>query len=118
MEAPGPVVVCVMERDQMSRYLAMAAELRTAGIRAEVFMGGGNMGKQLKYADRRAAPVAVIEGPDERGEGVVQLKDLVLGARLASEIESHEEWRAQPAQSTVPRHALVAEVQALLARRS
>ena len=37
-------------------------ELRAAGIRAEVFLGGGNMGRQLKYADQRASPVAVIEG--------------------------------------------------------
>ena len=45
----------------------------------------------------------MIEGGDERARGVVQLKDLALGARLAAEIETHEDWKAQPAQVEVPR---------------
>jgi histidyl-tRNA synthetase len=74
------------------------------------------MARQLKYADKRAAPVAVIEGSDEAARGVVQLKDLALGARLAAEIESHEAWASQPAQIEVPRDRLVEEVRAMLAR--
>jgi histidyl-tRNA synthetase len=112
----GPVVILPMDRDRMADYQTMCAELRNAGIRAEVFLGGGNMAKQLKYADRRAAPVAVIEGADERAQGIVTLKDLALGARLAAEIETHEEWKAQPAQISVPRADLVAEVRRMLAR--
>ncbi len=115
-EAPGPVVVTVMDRARMADYQKMAAELRAAGIRAEVFLGGGAMGKQLKYADRRGSPVAVIEGEDEKARGVVQLKDLALGARLAAEIETNEEWKAQPAQIEAPRGDLVAEVRRMLAR--
>ena len=114
--APGPVVVTVMDRDRMADYQAMAAELRAAGIRAEVFLGGGGMGRQLKYADQRNAPVAVIEGADERARGVVQLKDLALGARLAADIETHEDWRAQPAQVEVARAELADQVRAVLAR--
>jgi histidyl-tRNA synthetase len=113
---PGPVVVTVMDRDRMGDYQGMAAELRAAGLRAEVFLGGGNMGRQLKYADRRASPVAVIEGGDERARGVVQLKDLALGARLAADIETRADWAAQPAQVEVPRAHLVPEVRAMLAR--
>ena len=112
----GPVVVTVMDRDRMAEYQAMAAELRAAGIRAEVFLGGGNMGKQLKYADARACPVAVIEGGDEKARGVVQIKDLALGARLAANIETREDWQAQPAQMEIARGDLVAEVRAMLAR--
>ncbi len=114
--APGPVIVTVMDRERMGAYLAMAAELRAAGIRAEVFLGGGNMGRQLKYADQRNAPVAVIEGEDERGRGVVQLKDLALGARLATNITTHEDWASQPAQTEVSRDLLAAEVAAMIAR--
>jgi histidyl-tRNA synthetase len=116
VQASGPVVVTAMDRARMAEYQAMAAELRAAGLRAEVFLGGGNMGRQLKYADQRAAPVAVIAGEDEAARGVVQLKDLALGARLAAEIETHEAWRAQPAQVEVARGDLVAEVRAMLAR--
>lgn len=111
----GPVVILPMDRDRMADYQTMCAELRNAGIRAEVFLGGGNMAKQLKYADRRAAPIAIIEGADEHAAGQVTLKDLVLGARLAEEIETREEWTAQPAQKTVARADLVAEIRAMLA---
>ena len=117
-EAPGPVVVTVMDRGRLAAYQAIAADLRRAGIRAELFLGGGNMAKQLRYADRRAAPVAVIEGSDEAARGVVQLKDLALGARLAADIDTHDEWKAQPAQIEVPRARLVEEVRALIARAS
>ncbi|MGF1501939.1 MAG: histidine--tRNA ligase [Paracoccaceae bacterium] len=114
--APGPVVILPMDRDRMADYQTMCAELRGAGIRAEVFLGGGNMAKQLKYADRRGSPVAIIEGADERAAGQVTLKDLALGARLAAEIETRAEWAAQPAQVSVDRADLVAEIRAMLAR--
>ncbi|MCL5777129.1 histidine--tRNA ligase [Limibaculum sp. FT325] len=115
-EASGPVVILAMDRERMADYQTMCAELRRAGIRAEVFLGGGNMARQLKYADRRQSPIAIIEGGDERAQGVVQLKDLDLGARLSAEIETREEWREQPAQQTVARSDLVAELRAMLAR--
>ncbi|MGB8624439.1 MAG: His/Gly/Thr/Pro-type tRNA ligase C-terminal domain-containing protein, partial [Paracoccaceae bacterium] len=114
--ARGPVVVTVMDRDRMADYQAMAAELRAAGIRAEVYLGNPkNFGNQLKYADRRGAPVAVIQGGDEKERGVVQLKDLILGAKIA-ESASLEEWKSQPAQVEVPRPDLVAEVRRILDR--
>ena len=112
----GPVVVTVMDRDRMADYQAMAAELRAAGIRTEVYLGNPkNFGNQLKYADKRAAPIAVIQGGDEAERGVVQLKDLILGAKLASEA-SLEEWKSQPAQTEVPRAGLVTAVREMLAR--
>ena len=110
----GPVVVTVMDRDRMTDYQAMATELRQAGIRAEVYLGNPkNFGNQLKYADKRNSPVAVIQGTDEAARGVIQLKDLFLGAKIAAEA-SHEEWKSQPAQTEVPRADLVAEVRRLL----
>jgi histidyl-tRNA synthetase len=115
-DAAGPVVVTAMDRGRLPHYQGMAAELRRAGIRAELFLGGGNIARQLRYADKRAAPVAVIEGEDEAARGVVQLKDLALGARLAASIETREEWQSQPAQIEVPRDRLVEEVRAMLAR--
>jgi histidyl-tRNA synthetase len=116
-EARGPVVVTVMDRDRMADYQAMVADLRNAGIRAEVYLGNPkNMGNQLKYADQRKSPVAVIQGSDEQARGVVQLKDLDLGARLAADITSNEEWKSQPAQREVPLSDLVAEVRAILGR--
>jgi histidyl-tRNA synthetase len=113
--ALGPVVVTVMDRDRMADYQAMVGELRAAGIRAEVYLGNPkNFGNQLKYADKRASPVAVIQGTDEADRGVIQLKDLILGAKIA-ETASLEEWKDRPSQIEVPRDDLVAEVRKMLA---
>jgi histidyl-tRNA synthetase len=110
----GPVVVTVMDRDRMADYQAMVAELRNAGIRAEVYLGNPkNFGNQLKYADKRSSPVAVIEGGDEKDRGVVQIKDLILGAKLA-ESASLEEWKERPSQYEVARGDLVAKVREIL----
>ena len=118
-DAKGPVVILALENDQMADYQAMAAELRGAGIRAEVYLGGSNFAKQLKYADKRGAPVAIIQGGDERAKGEVTVKDLVLGAALSKKIEDNAEWReSQAAQTSVPRAKLVEEVKKALARRS
>ncbi|MDG1181347.1 MAG: histidine--tRNA ligase [Tateyamaria sp.] len=113
-EAPGPVVVTVMDRDRMADYQAMVAELRNAGIRAEVYLGNPkNFGNQLKYADKRGSPVAIIEGGDERERGVVQIKDLILGAKIA-ETATHDEWVENPSQFEVARGEMLAKVQEIL----
>ena len=114
--APGPVVVTVMDRDRMADYMAMVGELRAAGIRAEMYLGNPkNFGNQLKYADKRQSPVAVIQGGDEAGKGTVVLKDLILGAKIA-ENATLEEWKDRPAQVEVPRADLVAEIRKMLAQ--
>jgi histidyl-tRNA synthetase len=115
-DTAGPVVVTVMDRDRMADYMAMAADLRNAGIRAEVYLGNPkSFGNQLKYADKRASPVAVIMGGDEAAKGTVILKDLVLGAKIAQSA-TLEEWKDRPAQVEVPRGELVAAVRAMLGR--
>ncbi len=70
----------------------------------------------MKEGGKRGRPGGVIEGGDEKEKGVVQIKDLALGARLASEIETSEEWKNQPAQKEILRHDLVAEVKVMIAR--
>ena len=117
-QAAGPVIITVMDRDRMADYQAMAGELRRAGIRAEVYLGNSKQfGNQLKYADKRASPLAVIEGAEEQARGVVQIKDLVLGAQIAAGA-SLEEWKDRPSQHEVPRAALVDWVRDFLAGRS
>ncbi|MEM9577476.1 MAG: histidine--tRNA ligase [Pseudomonadota bacterium] len=116
--AQGPVVVTVMDRDRMADYQAMVAELRQAGIRAEVYLGNPkNFGNQLKYADKRASPVAVIEGADEKAHGVVQIKDLILGAEIAKSA-TLEEWKDRPSQFEVPRNQLVTKIREILSRQA
>jgi histidyl-tRNA synthetase len=117
----APVVVLVLDRDteSLGRYQKMVSELRQAGIRAELYLGGAGMKAQMKYADRRGSPCVVIQGGDERGKGEVQVKDLVEGARLAEQISDNKEWRdSRPAQVTIPEGELVDEVKRILAAQA
>ncbi|MDE5441404.1 histidine--tRNA ligase [Bradyrhizobium sp. CSA207] len=114
----GPVVVTVFDRDRVADYQKMVASLRTAGIRAELYLGNPkNMGNQLKYADRRNAPCVIIQGSDEKARGEVQIKDLIEGAKAAAAIASNQEWReSRPAQFSCSEADLVAKVREVLAR--
>jgi histidyl-tRNA synthetase len=114
----GPVVVLVLDRDQIARYQSMVSRLRDANIRAELYLGSAGMKAQMRYADRRKSPCVVIQGSDERTRGEVQIKDLVEGARAAASIASNEEWKAaRPAQVSVPEDQLVETVREILARQ-
>ena len=98
----GPVVVTVMDRDRMADYQAMVTELRNNGIRSEVYLGNPkNFSNQLKYADKRNSPIAIIEGGDEKDQGIVQIKDLILGAQIAQNA-TLEEWKERPTNSPFP----------------
>jgi histidyl-tRNA synthetase len=115
--ALAPVVVLVMDRDRLGDYQRMVGELRNAGIRAEMYVGTSGMKAQMKYADRRNAPLVIIQGGDEKAKGEVQIKDLRLGAELAKGIESREEYKeARLAQVTVPEANLVAAVKEALSK--
>ncbi|MCR6669898.1 histidine--tRNA ligase [Devosia ginsengisoli] len=118
-EPSGPVVVLVMDKDQMAGYQAMVAELRNAGIRAEMFLGNTkNFGKQVAYADKRNSPIVVIEGSQEREQGILQIKDLIAGKQAASAISDNAEWKAaRPGQFEIKRSELVAAVTKLLSEQ-
>jgi histidyl-tRNA synthetase len=113
----GPVVVTVFDKDRVADYQRMVMQLRDAGIRAELYLGGGKMGPQMKYADKRGAPCVVIQGGDEKAKGEVQIKDLIEGAKAAAAIASNKEWReTRPAQFSVPEAKLVEAVREVLDR--
>ena len=114
----GPVVVTVFDRDRVADYQGMVAQLRNAGIRAELYLGSGKFGPQMKYADKRNAPCVVIQGSDEKAKGEVTIKDLIVGAELAKLEKGREEHlqKQAEAQVSVPESELVAAVQKVLAR--
>jgi histidyl-tRNA synthetase len=117
--APGPVLVTVFDRDRIADYQRIAAALRAANIRAELYLGNpkNNIGTQLKYADRRGSPCAIIQGGDEKARGEVQIKDLILGAALADTKDRDEYLKKQAeAQFAVKEDVLVEAVRKLLAR--
>ncbi|WP_316359005.1 histidine--tRNA ligase [Devosia sp.] len=118
-EPAGPVVVLVMDKDQTARYQAMVSELRQAGIRAEMFLGNTkNFGKQVAYADKRNSPIVIIEGSQEREQGILQIKDLIAGKQAAAAISDNAEWKAaRPGQFEIKREDLVSAVQKLLSEQ-
>ena len=65
----GPVVVLVMDRDHLAHYQTLVAQLREAGIRAELYLGGAGMKAQMKYADRRQSPCVIIQGVQRARKG-------------------------------------------------
>jgi histidyl-tRNA synthetase len=113
----GPVVVTVFDQDRMADYQKMVASLRNAGIRAELYLGQGKFGAQMKYADKRGSPCAVIQGGDEKAKGEVQIKDLILGATISS-IKDREEYKAKQAEAqfAVPEADLLDGVRRVLTR--
>jgi histidyl-tRNA synthetase len=125
VSARGPVVVLVLDKDQaaFSRYQRFVAELRSAGIAAELYLGASGMNAQLKYADKRGSACAVIQGSNERDHKdgpQVTIRDLVLGAELAAATKDRSDYvelRAK-AQFSVPESGLVAAVTEVLARHS
>jgi len=100
----GPVVVLVMDKEQVPRYQAITSALRKAGIRAEMFMGNTkNFGKQVSYADKRNAPAVIIEGSQEREQNIVQIKDMFVGREEAKSIQDNAEYKAaRPGQFECP----------------
>jgi len=119
-EKPGPVVVLVMDRDRIADYQAMTARLREAGVRAELYLGAAGLKAQMKYADRRQSPCAVIQGSNEKAEGKVQIKDLRLGAEIAQGGRDRADYlhKQAEAQFSVDEGELVEAVRRVLARYS
>lgn len=125
------VVVTAMDNkspEHMPAYQAMVSELRKATdasgkplCRADLYLGSSGFNAQMKYADRRGAVCAVIQGSSERDAGTVIVKDLILGAELAAagrevkDSAEHKERQAQ-AQFAVPVAGLVEGVKRVLAR--
>jgi histidyl-tRNA synthetase len=113
----GPVVVIVFSDADMQHYLDAVSELRNAGIAAELYLGRAGMKAQMKYADRRGAPAAVILGGDEIAAGQVTVKDLDAGRALAAGVSDNEAWKSErPGQQVVPRADLVATVSRIVSQ--
>lgn len=127
------VVVTAMDNKSpefMPGYQAMVSALRQAKdadgkplLRADLYLGSSGFNAQMKYADRRGAVCAVIQGSSEREAGTVVIKDLILGAELAAasrDVKDSAEHKAKQAEAqfAVPVAELVDGVKRVLARHS
>jgi histidyl-tRNA synthetase len=113
--ATSDVLVTVMDKKRMADYLKIAQLIRNAGFNAEVFMGNGGIGQQMKYADKLGIPIALIAGSNEFERGEYQLKDLQLGMELSKDVADRETWKKErPAQQSVPQNQLIEKLKEML----
>jgi histidyl-tRNA synthetase len=75
-------LVTQMEPAQLPAYLAVAGELRTAGIATEVVLEEGKLARQFKYADRSGIRFVLVLGESELARDVVTVKDLRRGDQM------------------------------------
>lgn len=80
---PAPVLVTMFDAGRVSDYLQLGRRLRKAGIGTEVYPEAKNIGKQMKYADRKGFRLAIIAGGDEFAAGQFQVKDLQNGTQAS-----------------------------------
>jgi histidyl-tRNA synthetase len=94
-----PLHAYVIDITGGAEAVALTAELRRAGLRADRAFGGRSMKSQAKSADRSGALVALVVGEQELAEGTVGLRPL----------------RTEEEQRTVPRSSVVDEVKSFVA---
>jgi histidyl-tRNA synthetase len=113
----GPVVVTIFDQDRIADYQKMVGALRKKKIRAELYLGSGKFGAQMKYADKRNSPCVIIQGSDEKARGEVLIKDCFQG-ELNKAITDRDEYKAAQArvQFSCREDDLVAKVREVLAR--
>ena len=70
------IYVAQATADKTKTVLTLAEALRARGLRVEMHCGGGNLGNQLKRADRSGARFALIVGQPEQAANAVIVKDL------------------------------------------
>jgi histidyl-tRNA synthetase len=118
----APLVIVLSLGDAAAAFktaheLRAALNSRDQSVRVEAYAGTKRFGDQLKYADKRGAAVAVIEGEDERNNGNVTIKDLKRGAETAEkakDVDRASYLGMRASQVTVERSALVSSVRDIL----
>jgi histidyl-tRNA synthetase len=79
--APADVMVTIWNLDAVPGALGLAAELRSQGLRVEVYPDADKIGKQFKYAASRGIPFVAVVGENEAARGEVTVKNLMSGGQ-------------------------------------
>lgn len=75
-KSPAPIMVTIFDAKHMQASIRLSAELRKQGLRVTCYPEVAKLSKQFKYADRIAASLVIVLGPDELANGMVTLKNL------------------------------------------
>ena len=79
--APADVLILPMT-DDLSPAIALATQLREAGIRTQIHGEQKKFKQKISYADKLSIPYAVFLGEDEISSGVCAVKDLATGEQV------------------------------------
>jgi histidyl-tRNA synthetase len=91
--AAADVLVTLFEGEDVAEGLRLARDLRTAGVRVEVYPEPDKLGKQFKYAAASGIPYVAVVGSDERTRGVITIKDMKTGEQRTVPRSTPAEWR-------------------------
>jgi len=80
---PADVMVAVWNAEQIADLLQLAASLRAAGLRVEMYPEADKVGKQFKYASARNIPFVAVIGDEELANGTVAVKNMKSGEQAA-----------------------------------
>jgi histidyl-tRNA synthetase len=93
--SPADVMVTIWNEDSIGESLALATQLRTEGLRVDVYPEPDKMGKQFKYASSRGIPFVAIIGEDERARGEVAIKNMNSGEQRPVQRADVVQWLHQ-----------------------
>lgn len=115
VKTAAQVLVSVMDETLAGQCMRVAFDLRRAGIRTEIQVAPGKLGKQLKRANRLAIPYVVLIGSNEAERGVVTVKQMAVAMKQGAGIKGHGEWRqARFGQREVARGKVAETLRSLL----
>jgi histidyl-tRNA synthetase len=83
VRGPSDIMITQWSEETRAEALALAATLRAAGVRVDVYPEVDKIGKQFKYASARHVPLVAVLGDEERGRGEVTIKDMRSGEQHA-----------------------------------
>jgi histidyl-tRNA synthetase len=90
--AAADVLVAIFDAATIPEAMKLASELRSHGVRAELYPEPDKLGKQMKYAASKGIPYAAILGGDELARGEVTIKNLTSGEQVSiarAEVAGH-----------------------------
>ncbi|HYR76897.1 MAG TPA: histidine--tRNA ligase [Pyrinomonadaceae bacterium] len=114
ISSPADVMVTIWNEDSVGESIAMATELRTKGLRVDLYPDADKMGKQFKYASARGIPFVVIIGDDERTRGEVAIKDMRSGEQSRVAVEALRKWLRNETPNDAEQTAKNPRVEALM----
>ena len=85
---PASVFVAYFDPEHFHDYLRICSSLRAHGLNVDFYPEPKKLTHQLRYADRRGFPVAVILGSEEFRSGVAKVKDLKKGLEITVPLDA------------------------------